>query len=590
MSCPAIARILLTAALLTAQAFPATDAAAAITAITAPISTEKTWNPRPADDDIILPMPCGLHMALRAVAVPGSLMQDRRFAMGVGGGDSQRQLYERRFEAHIAAPFTSADLPAAWKQRLPDDAAAEYTYYFIGKYEVSQHQWDAVMEEHCPAAPAADAALPRRGISWHDAQQFFQKYNAWLVQNAADALPRFAGSERNIGFLRLPTEEEWEFAARGGARVSEEDREHGDIFPLGDARLEDYGLFSGSVPVHEPAPIGSRLPNPLGLHDTVGNVKELVDGFFRLSVADTRGDGETYRRLHGAAGGILCKGGSFRSDARGVLPGWRDEVPPYTSEGESRPSDLGFRVALAGLNIPSAQRLHTLLQENAGRPADTPDQTRAPEQAAAGAERGSVTQDRAVQLDTTASPIAELDKISGAAATPEMRANLAQLRGMLEDQRSAQERQRNEVLENSTRALLYQEETLRGFAYRYAVVNGHLQKYLKSKGARADDPNAVKAREGLKEHYQLLLRAANFYKTGLNRVAGASPAEITRLLARLRQEYGGTDVLNRHMRQNIDALDRHLAAVRAGGIDSLTQKQLCRDIIPAQHFRELPFK
>ena len=323
-----------------------------------PIPVDQTFNPHPDPQDIILPMPCDLFMVLRAVAVPGSPGQDSRIPMGLEAPESGRRIYEQRAWAHLAGPFVAEDLPLEWQQKLAS-GLPQATFYFVGKYEVSQYQWDAVMKGQCAERSRGSDALPKREISWFELQTFFHRYNAWLISRRPDSLPRFAGNERNIGVLRLPTEEEWEFAARGGVQVSAAEREK-DIFPLGEHSLQDYGVFSsaGGMPVHEPEPIGSRRPNPLGLYDTVGNVKEIVDGFFRLSVAGRRG---------GAAGGSLCKGGSFRSKSEEeVFPGWREEAPRYTANGEHRPSDMGFRVALSGIAVPSAQRLHALTQVQAG--------------------------------------------------------------------------------------------------------------------------------------------------------------------------------------------------------------------------------
>ena len=104
------------------------------------------WNPKPMYDDIILPMPCGLKMALRTVAVPvSSLMRDKSFSMGVNNSsNSGRNLYERQFEGYIAAPFTLHDLPESWQKNLQTGNLANDSFYFIGKYEISRLQWAAV--------------------------------------------------------------------------------------------------------------------------------------------------------------------------------------------------------------------------------------------------------------------------------------------------------------------------------------------------------------------------------------------------------------------------------------------------------------
>lgn len=576
---------------LLAVPLPAAPASAAFRSSSDVVTPEQTWNPKPAADDVSLPMPCGQVMVMRAVGVPaGRLLQDRCFTMGVSDAANQdRQLYEGSFKGYIAAPFTLKDLPAGWRGQLTS-AGDGYTFYFMGKYEVSQGQWEAVMNaldddgtekpEACPRTPGKGANLPRGGLSWFDAQAFLQKYNAWLVKNRLDALPRFEGT-KNIGFVRLPTEEEWEFAARGGAKVPREELDNNDIFPLEGRELKDYGVFTVAGALSGPQPIGSRHPNPLGLHDTVGNVREIVDGFFRMSVADVGESGGVYHRLHGAAGGVLCKGGSYSSAEDAVRPGWRDEVPLFTAAGPSRPADLGMRVALSGLNIPNAQRLQALKKENSQQGAQRP--------AASG---GTAPQrhEAALQLQGSGSPLEALDKISAVAATPEMQSNLAQLRVLLQDQQGAYERQRATSLENTARSLLYQEETIRAFAYRYVSTTKTIEKIAGLQGApRADvEKMLAQARQDLDGYMRTLMVAANYYRSCLKLVSGAPEAGLERLLAQFRQEYAGHDVFNAHMRTNIDTLEKHVRLMRTKGADALNARQVVRDVVPQRHLKVLP--
>ena len=132
--------------------------------------------------------------------------------------------------------------------------------YCISKYEVTQELWMAVMGGKNPSKVIGDS-LPVTRVSWYDSRDFIAKLN------------KMTGKK-----YRLPTEAEWEYAARGG-------------------RFSQGYKFSGSDNIDEvawyrknsdrkPHAVGTRLPNELGIYDMSGNVYEwCYDGseFYELS-------------------------------------------------------------------------------------------------------------------------------------------------------------------------------------------------------------------------------------------------------------------------------------------------------------------
>jgi formylglycine-generating enzyme required for sulfatase activity len=330
------------------------------------------YNPNPSEGDIELPMPCGVKLVLRHVCIPAEgFFGDLRLDLGCEECGRQGQGFmEGRRKAAVSGPFTLEDLPDDWHVLLtriadkgdgrcpdPREASTKGFYYFIGKYEISNFQWNAVMEGECPGPEGdlrPDDARPKTGISWFEAVDFTRRYTEWLLTLSPESLPRFSGGR--FAYIRLPTEAEWEYAARGGHQVSELELNHEEFFPLNDRTYGAYAVFTepGSAkPPERLAWIGSKCPNPLDLYDTAGNASEMVLDPFRFSLGF---------RLHGATGGFIVKGGSYRKRKAEIMPGRREEMPFFLKDGAFRSRDLGFRVVLSAIVTPRS-RTDVLNQE-----------------------------------------------------------------------------------------------------------------------------------------------------------------------------------------------------------------------------------
>lgn len=287
---------------------------------------ESKFNPQPAKDDVVLPLPCNGAMAFRRVAIPATgPLDDKRIV--IGGNDERFAYSEGLRAAYLAGAFRSSE------------RNGEH-FYLLGKYEVTNAQYRAIGGE-C-AAKGDDDVLPASKIGWFDAVLFTERMTEWLVTNKATSLPAQSGM---LGAVRLPTEEEWEFAARGGTSVSESEfaKTH---FPT-PGGLEGYVWFQGQRSANgEKQPVGLLKPNPLGLYDILGNVDELMLEPFRLNKVG---------RLHGQAGGALVKGGNYMTSERDVRAAYRQEVPLFDSAGQKRAKTTGFRVVVAVPVIGSRQ-------------------------------------------------------------------------------------------------------------------------------------------------------------------------------------------------------------------------------------------
>ena len=159
--------------------------------------------------------------------------------------------------------------------------------FWIGKYEVSQSEWYAVMGTYPSLFPSLGplSSAPVENISWHQAKEFISRLNA------------LAGAD----YYRLPTEAEWEYLAKSGEDTS---------WPFGD-RLSLLAEYSDRQKNTKPTTIGLKSPNPWGIYDLYGNVYEWVEDWYQASRDQERfscpPEEGRYKVIRGGCNGCMAR-------------------------------------------------------------------------------------------------------------------------------------------------------------------------------------------------------------------------------------------------------------------------------------------
>ena len=195
-----------------------------------------------------------------------------------------------------------------WSDELPLHEVTLNSFY-IAKYELTQEKWEALMEKNPSLLPSPNC--PVESVSWDDVHNYINKLNAATRKK-----------------YRLPTEAEWEFAARGGNHSA--GYKYSGSNDYSRVVQQGYGPFQ----------VGKKMPNELGIYDMSGNVWEWCsdwyDAYSEYPQTNPQGPNSGEFRI--------MRGGGWNSTPQPKI--YRVSVRSHMSDGHPGSAVIGFRLVL----------------------------------------------------------------------------------------------------------------------------------------------------------------------------------------------------------------------------------------------------
>jgi len=203
------------------------------------------------------------------------------------------------------------DEDGRWNSESPVHTVNITKPFYLGIYPVTQKEWQSVMGKN-PSYFKGDR-LPVEQVSWKDVQEFIKKLN----------------EKEGVDTYRLPSEAEWEYAARAGTTTRYS-------FGDNDSNLGDYAWYNKNSG-GKTHPEGEEKPNPWGLSDMHGNIWEWVQDKWHNNYNGAPLDGSAWES--GESSFRVCRGGSWLDKAGDCRSASR-----HYHDADDRNNDHGFRL------------------------------------------------------------------------------------------------------------------------------------------------------------------------------------------------------------------------------------------------------
>jgi hypothetical protein len=304
--------------------------------------------------------------------------------------------------------------------------------------------------------------------------------------------------------------------------------------------------------------------------------------------------------LHGSEGGLIAKGGHYKSSERDVYPGKRIEMNMFDKGDDNKyrahkSPFLGARLVLSSINIPGKKRTDEIISETKelisknkeiskainNKEADKKDST----QNNIKQEKITATaniKDAIVDIDSKGDPFYELQRIYNATSSPVVKANLKKYEGVLEDMAVSLYKERLQNLSGNIRTAIFKVDVINNIMHRFYDINSRYYQLLaayKKADSKIDEKTNNKFIEIMKDRYDEMDMASRSYKDSLEELSKYPEDIVSKIVQEIKNKYQGQDKYNQRFQRSIQCLVTHLDYTRkqGGKTSGLTNDKIWKD-------------